>query len=796
MAATEKCTNSIRQIVTEEGEAYQAAATENIWVGYDKVFSHPIDGNKVKAFTTGKEYFADLIEAMNAASSEIYITGWQVNWDALLAPGVRLFDIIYAAAQRGIKIYVMPWDDTEPIQTYDDATKYVLQAINKKLGTKNVFVQLAASMADDTQKFFSHHQKCVVIDRKIAYIGGIDLAYGRYDDATYDLQANADGRQVLNRYNAGLAPGLGETGEDNIVDTDLLDGGRDNFSVPVVKPKSDADITFDSILNGAWQVPYTENGAVADINKNIKVFKTLAAATQPRQPWQDVHCRIEGGSVADLLKNFIWRWNTIARANKQPKLAAAPTADSLGKPGGCSVQVLRSAAQTMRNAETAIQSSDEKAELTAGVQSDIHEAMKLLIEKSNRFIYIENQFFVSAFGRVLDANENGALSGPATQANVVKGLDQTTGAYGTQKATKGKGKETEPPVNEICKALGDRIDQAICDIRDPNFHVYITLPVHPEGALNKGAIMTQVHWTMQSLSFGSQSLLNRIRRSLRARELADKCDKNWKRAYEDSNTEYENINIERCFKYVTLLNLRNYKLLPNGRYITEQIYVHSKLMIVDDRFVLMGSANINDRSLLGRRDSELAVLIVDTDHFMKDVNGKNSNKLVRRFAHEMRIAVWKKIFGITGGERPAANLAAAIEQPGKPESWGLIQKQAEENAKLYEGAFPFVPRSYNLGTKTPASIWPVWRGTSATSLMPFEDKFWSAPQHTAAASKLTSVKGYITALPYLWTQKENNNFGYSTQLMVKNDVPTGSDALTPKTELASKETTASKTAIG
>lgn len=47
------------------------------------------------------------------------------------------------------------------------------------------------------------------------------------------------------------------------------------------------------------------------------------------------------------------------------------------------------------------------------------------------------------------------------------------------------------------------------------------------------------------------------------------------------------------------------------------IYVHSKLMIVDDSFVLIGSANINDRSLLGDRDSEIAVtfILVYISHF-------------------------------------------------------------------------------------------------------------------------------------------------------------------------------------
>lgn len=39
-------------------------------------------------------------------------------------------------------------------------------------------------------------------------------------------------------------------------------------------------------------------------------------------------------------------------------------------------------------------------------------------------------------------------------------------------------------------------------------------------------------------------------------------------------------------------------------------------MIVDDRFMIIGSANINDRSLLGSRDSELAIVVEDPDGSM------------------------------------------------------------------------------------------------------------------------------------------------------------------------------------
>jgi phospholipase D1/2 len=34
-------------------------------------------------------------------------------------------------------------------------------------------------------------------------------------------------------------------------------------------------------------------------------------------------------------------------------------------------------------------------------------------------------------------------------------------------------------------------------------------------------------------------------------------------------------------------------------------------MIVDDEIALIGSANINDRSLMGSRDSEIAMVIYD-----------------------------------------------------------------------------------------------------------------------------------------------------------------------------------------
>ena len=49
---------------------------------------------------------------------------------------------------------------------------------------------------------------------------------------------------------------------------------------------------------------------------------------------------------------------------------------------------------------------------------------------------------------------------------------------------------------------------------------------------------------------------------------------------------------------------RHQKLRQTMRY---PIYVHSKMMIADDSYVIVGSANMNQRSMAGSRDTEIAV---------------------------------------------------------------------------------------------------------------------------------------------------------------------------------------------
>ncbi|KAG0496621.1 hypothetical protein HPP92_001312 [Vanilla planifolia] len=98
-------------------------------------------------------------------------------------------------------------------------------------------------------------------------------------------------------------------------------------------------------------------------------------------------------------------------------------------------------------------------------------------------------------------------------------------------------------------------------------------------------------------------------------------------------------------EYISFYGLRSYgRLHDSGRIATSQIYVHSKLMIVDDRMALIGSANINDRSLLGSRDSEIGIVIEDKEFVSSSMSGNSWN--AGKFSLSLRLSLWSEHLGL------------------------------------------------------------------------------------------------------------------------------------------------------
>lgn len=144
------------------------------------------------------------------------------------------------------------------------------------------------------------------------------------------------------------------------------------------------------------------------------------------------------------------------------------------------------------------------------------------------------------------------------------------------------------PKNRILKALHRRISEAIR--KNENFKVVVVLPVYPSGDLNSPTTTFIIQYVFKSIVRFKGSLLDRLQR------------------------EFPLVDLEQ---YITFHALRSWGVL-NGKPVTEQVYVHAKIMIVDDRTLLVGSANINDRSLRGTRDSEICGVVEEEEAYWID----------------------------------------------------------------------------------------------------------------------------------------------------------------------------------
>jgi phospholipase D1/2 len=105
---------------------------------------------------------------------------------------------------------------------------------------------------------------------------------------------------------------------------------------------------------------------------------------------------------------------------------------------------------------------------------------------------------------------------------------------------------------------------------------------------------------------------------------------------------------------------------------------------MDDRVALIGSSNINDRSMVGSHDSEIG-LVVQTpqEEFVPGTMGGNPF-LVANFAHDLRCRLWRNYLGLASDDN-------SIEDPISNETHKLWRDTATHNTAIYNEVFPCLP---------------------------------------------------------------------------------------------------------
>lgn len=651
-----------------------------------KSFAGERTNNDVKWHIDGHDYMWALSEMLENAQEVIFILDWWLTPELYLRrpaahyPEWRLDRILKRKAEKGVKVHVIVYKEVTQTMSMSSAhTKHTLDGLHPNIRCMRHPDHIGAK---DSVQFWSHHEKVVVVDNHYAAIGGLDLCFGRWDTHTHPL---ADVHPT--DFSRTLFP------------------GQDYNNARVMD--------FKEVYN------YASN--------------TLSILDTGRMPWHDVHMTLVGPAVLDIVQHFVERWNEIKKRKYRNDnefvwlglphdVDAAPNEPvarhphlhrwrAIGhkykqrwhgmtegidrdrgfyqpRPKNCKVQVVRSV-----------------SDWSHGVlpETSIQNAYIQLIEEAKYYIYIENQFFISAtksgeqvknliaqalVQRILRAAHEGA------KFKVVVCLPEVPGFAGdvkTESSLKIIMAAQYRTMNRGGSSIYEQIRNHGYDPKDyiRFYHLrsydrinapmasYISKIEQNSGVtfheaqvalarqwIGQDPQSTQKEVTLTLPSVTGEGIVVSGKTAARtvtvpipeSEELARATVARFERGADGlrgdepvSDTVAQHMLSDR-----TSLLQEKWLGTPeeeHNAYISELLYIHSKLMIVDDERVIMGSANINDRSQKGDGDSEICLVVEDENKIESYMNGQRY--LASRFAATLRRKLYREHLGLIPPQMPS-----------------------------------------------------------------------------------------------------------------------------------------------
>jgi phospholipase D1/2 len=543
----------------------------------------------------------DIFDAITNAEHLIYITGWSVNTEIKLIrdskrpkPGgdVTLGELLKKKASEGVRVLMLVWDDRTSVgllkkdglmATHDEDTFNYFKDTEVQCVLCPRNPDNGGSIVQDLQisTMFTHHQKIVVVDHAMPNQG-------------------SQQRRIVS-FVGGI---------------DLCDGRYDTQYHSLFR-------TLDTAHHDDFHQPNFEGAA---INKG-----------GPREPWHDIHCRLEGPVAWDVLYNFEQRWRKQGGKDLLVKLRE-DLSETIIPPSpvlfpedreAWHVQLFRSIDGGAAFGFPETPEDAARAGLVSGkdniIDRSIQDAYINAIRRAKNFIYIENQYFL-----------------------------------GSSYAWKPEGIKPEDigALHLIPKELSLKIVSKI--EAGERFTVYVVVPMWPEGMPESGSVQAILDWQRRTMDM----MYTDITEALQAKGI-----------------------VANPKDYLTFFCLGNREVKRGGEYEPEEkpqpdtdysmaqehrrfmIYVHTKMMIVDDEYIIIGSANINQRSMDGARDSEIAMGAYQP-HYL------SNRQLAKGQIHGFRLALWYEHMGM---------LDEVFEQPHSQECVQKVNKIAETYWDMYAG---------------------------------------------------------------------------------------------------------------
>ncbi|KAI4315350.1 hypothetical protein L6164_028169 [Bauhinia variegata] len=547
----------------------------------------------------------DIFDAISQARKLIYIVGWSVYYNVKLIrdgndeKSCTLGDLLKTKSQEGVRVLLLVWDDpTSPsvlgyktdgiMNTHDEDTCRFFKHSSVRVllcprtgGKGHSWIK-----KPEAGTIYTHHQKTVIVDadagqnkRKIiAFVGGLDLCMGRYDTPHHSLFRTLHTAHKEDYHNP-------------------------NFTGPV-------------------------DGC-------------------PREPWHDLHSQIDGPAAYDILTNFEERWlraskvsglrkmkssydDSLLNISRIPDIIGIADVPSLDKdkPDNWHVQIFRSIDSNSVIGFPKEPKDAIKRNLVCGknvlIDMSIHAAYVKAIRAAQKFIYIENQYFL----------------GSSYNWDNYKNL----------------GANNLIPM-EIALKIANKIKQ------NERFAVYIIIPMWPEGVPTSTPTQRILFWQFKTM----EMMYETIYKALQEAGLDNQYEpQDYLNFFCLGNRETPDNGNDLNAKDPTGANTPQALTQKNRRFM---IYVHSKGMIVDDEYVILGSANINQRSMEGTRDTEIAMGAYQPHHTWATKHSRPCGQV-----YGYRMSLWDEHIG---------GLEECFKQPESLECVRRIRSLSELNWKEY-----------------------------------------------------------------------------------------------------------------
>lgn len=203
-----------------------------------------------------------MANAIKNAQQSIYITGWWLTPDYYLIRegdsnnmvSNRFDKLLLNRAEHNVAIFIIIWDNVDTVVPIKSSyTKKYLDSLHPNIHIEHHASAMFQFLA------WTHHQKTLVIDEKIAFVGGLDICLHRWDKNSHPI---IDPSHV-----GSIFP------------------GRDYYNPRIISDNDDKN------------------------DETFVEYRSLDRSKDPRMPWHDVTCCVYDAAATDVALNFVQRWN-------------------------------------------------------------------------------------------------------------------------------------------------------------------------------------------------------------------------------------------------------------------------------------------------------------------------------------------------------------------------------------------------------------------------------------------------------------------------------------------------------